>query len=87
VAGEGAAETRALDKARAGTATLDDFTLTRELGATATSVGIAVGVVVEVSTGTTTTTVVGVGAQPVVQSFEVVVKAGETPIVEDSAGQ
>lgn len=43
--------------------------------------------VVEVSTGTTTTTVVGLGAQPLVHSLVVVVKAGAMLLEVTSAGQ
>lgn len=48
---------------------------------------VAFAGVVEVSTGTTTTTVVGLGAQPLVQSLEVVVKTGAMLLEVTSAGQ
>jgi hypothetical protein len=50
-------------------------------------VPVAFAGVVDVSTGTTTTTVVGLGAQPVVQSLEVVVNTGAILLEVTSAGQ
>lgn len=52
-----------------------------------TAVPVAFAGVVEVSTGITTTTVVGLGAQPDVQSLEVVVKTGAMLLEVTSAGQ
>lgn len=51
------------------------------------AVPVATAGVVEVSTGITTTTVVGLGAQPLVQSLVVVVKAGAMLLDVTSAGQ
>lgn len=51
------------------------------------AVPVAFAAVLEVSTGTTTTTVVGLGAQPDVQSLEVVVKTGAMLLEVTSAGQ
>ena len=51
------------------------------------AVPVAFAGAVEVSTGTTTTTVVGLGAQPLVQSLEVVVNTGAMLLEVTSAGQ